>query len=96
MYHIFGYLNYITTNTVHQLIIKNVFNKGYLGVNLFFVLSGYLITYLLLTEKNNSGTINIKNFYIRRILRIWPLFYFVVLLGFFLFPLIPKFPANIK
>ncbi len=88
MYHIFGYLNYTTTNTVHQLIIKSVFNKGYFGVNLFFVLSGFLITYLLLIEKNNSGTINIKNFYIRRILRIWPLFYLALLLGFFLFPLI--------
>jgi len=47
---------------------------GY-GVSIFFALSGFLITYLLLQEKE-SGNINIKNFYIRRVLRIWPLYYF--------------------
>lgn len=45
------------------------------GVTLFFVISGFLITYLLLNERDNSGTINVKKFYIRRILRIWPLYY---------------------
>lgn len=44
------------------------------GVTMFFALSGFLITYLLL-EENKTGEINIKNFYIRRILRIWPLYY---------------------
>lgn len=44
---------------------------GYFGVIFFFVLSGFLITYLLLKEKERSQTIAIKNFYIRRILRIW-------------------------
>jgi len=59
---------------------------GGLGVTLFFVLSGYLITYLLLKEQANNTRINIKNFYIRRVLRIWPLYYFFVLLGFFVLP----------
>ena len=59
---------------------------GELGVRLFFVLSGFLITYLLLTEENNTGTISIKDFYIRRILRIWPLYYALVLLAFFVLP----------
>ncbi len=58
---------------------------GKLGVILFFVLSGFLITYLLLTEKKLGG-ISIKSFYIRRILRIWPLYYLIVLLGLFVFP----------
>lgn len=44
------------------------------GVTIFFALSGFLITYLLL-EENKTGEVNIKNFYIRRILRIWPLYY---------------------
>jgi len=52
---------------------------GSLGVTLFFVLSGFLITYLLLEEKKVSNTIKIRAFYIRRILRIWPLYYFVLL-----------------
>lgn len=59
---------------------------GKLGVILFFVLSGYLITYLLLVEKRVSGDISIKKFYIRRILRIWPLYYLIVILGIFVFP----------
>lgn len=46
---------------------------GY-GVTIFFTLSGFLITYLLLKEKE-VAKINIKNFYVRRILRIWPLYY---------------------
>jgi peptidoglycan/LPS O-acetylase OafA/YrhL len=59
---------------------------GGLGVTLFFVLSGFLITYLLLVEKNQSGTVSLRDFYVRRILRIWPLYYFVVLLAFFVIP----------
>lgn len=58
---------------------------GGLGVTLFFVLSGFLITYLLFAEQQQTGTIQIKNFYIRRILRIWPLYYLIVVLSFFLF-----------
>ncbi|MES2480132.1 MAG: acyltransferase [Bacteroidota bacterium] len=60
--------------------------NGNLGVNFFFVLSGFLITYLLLAEKQNFGNIKVGNFYIRRVLRIWPLFYFCVFFGFVLFP----------
>jgi peptidoglycan/LPS O-acetylase OafA/YrhL len=66
-----------------------VFNLGGLGVYFFFVLSGFLITYLLLKEKQRFGTVNVRNFYIRRILRIWPLYYFLIMLGFFVFPYIP-------
>lgn len=68
-------------------------NMGKLGVGLFFVLSGFLITYLLLNEKGRFGHINTRNFYVRRILRIWPLYVLIVLLAFFLFPHIPLFVA---
>lgn len=57
------------------------------GVPLFFVLSGFLITYLMLFEYEKKGTFNIKNFYVRRILRIWPVYYLVLVTGFILFPL---------
>jgi peptidoglycan/LPS O-acetylase OafA/YrhL len=53
------------------------------GVTIFFTLSGFLITYLLLKEFEITGTINMKKFYMRRILRIWPLYYlylFIVIL----------------
>ena len=62
------------------------FNLGGLGVYFFFVMSGFLITYLLIHEKEKTGTIKIKAFYIRRLLRIWPLYYFITLLAFFILP----------
>jgi len=68
-----------------------VYESGRIGVTLFFVLSGFLISYLLLAEKKVSGTISIRNFYIRRILRIWPLYYLVILLAFFVIPRIAFF-----
>lgn len=45
---------------------------GFIGVDIFFGLSGFLITTLLLREFDRSGTINLKNFYIRRALRLGP------------------------
>ncbi len=59
---------------------------GQIGVTLFFVLSGFLITYLLQSEKLSSGTISLRNFYTRRILRIWPLYFLIILLGFWIIP----------
>jgi peptidoglycan/LPS O-acetylase OafA/YrhL len=54
------------------------------GVPLFFILSSYLITELLLREHEKRGKIDVKAFYMRRILRIWPL-YFAFLLAVFIF-----------
>jgi peptidoglycan/LPS O-acetylase OafA/YrhL len=51
---------------------------GALGVDLFFVLSSYLITELLLRERRASGTLDIRAFYVRRALRIWPLYFFAL------------------
>jgi peptidoglycan/LPS O-acetylase OafA/YrhL len=48
---------------------------GHLGVTVFFVISGYLITTLLINEFNASGTISLKDFYARRALRILPAAY---------------------
>ena len=65
------------------------YQLGRLGVSLFFVLSGFLITYLLLAEKQKTGRIAIRKFYIRRVLRIWPLYFLVVGLGLVVWPLVP-------
>ncbi len=59
--------------------------SGHIGVVLFFVLSGFLITYLLVKEKEKAGKIAFKKFYIRRIFRIWPLYYLILLLSFLFF-----------
>lgn len=59
---------------------------GHLGVVLFFVLSGFLITYLLLTEEKITQNIDLKAFYVRRILRIWPLYFLIILSALFLLP----------
>jgi peptidoglycan/LPS O-acetylase OafA/YrhL len=57
---------------------------GGIGVQFFFVLSGFLITYLLVADKQARGQVQARNFFIRRSLRIWPLFYAGVLLAFLL------------
>lgn len=48
---------------------------GVYGLSLFFFLSSYLITELLIRERRNTGTVHLRWFYIRRVLRIWPLYY---------------------
>jgi len=63
---------------------------GRLAVTFFFVLSGFLITFLLLVEKETHGSIAVGKFYLRRILRIWPLYYLTV---FVVFVVLPRFPA---
>lgn len=54
-----------------NIVIKSLFS-GTTGVNIFFTISGFLITLILLKEKENTGSINILNFYIRRFLRLLP------------------------
>lgn len=85
----FGFENYWDNILIHNL--------GIIGVSFFFVLSGFLITYLMLVEKSKFGKISIKNFYIRRVLRIWPLYFLILILGFFILPnftSIPYFSEN--
>lgn len=57
-------------------IVAGIGALGAFGVDVFFVLSAYLITELLLREKALLGDLDLKSFYARRILRIWPLYFF--------------------
>jgi peptidoglycan/LPS O-acetylase OafA/YrhL len=67
-----------------------------LGVDFFFVISGFLITYLLFYEKRIFGKIEIKSFLLRRLLRIWPLYFLVLFfdLVYFFFTSYKSFDVN--
>jgi len=75
---------------LYHFLKRDVFGNGNIGVNFFFVLSGFLITFLLIEEKKLNGQINVKKFWIRRILRIWPLYFFCVFFGFVIFPVLKQ------
>jgi peptidoglycan/LPS O-acetylase OafA/YrhL len=55
-------------------------NFGWIGVDLFFVLSGYLVSSLIFTEYQKNGKVNITRFFIRRGFKIYPLFFFFLML----------------
>ena len=78
--------------------LYNLFLLGDFGVPVFFLLSAFLITELLFRENDRVGTIHVGAFYMRRILRIWPLYFAVffglVVLGHFLRGAGPRDPAS--
>lgn len=78
--HITNMLNWFgLENRVNNEVYNYKF--GEFGVTIFFTLSGFLITFLILKEKEAIGTVKIKDFYIRRILRIWPLYYLILIIS---------------
>ena len=88
MCHIFT-SNYNHINSSNVVIgLRRFFANGILGVNFFFVLSGFLITYILLTEQRTYGKVHVLQFWLRRALRIWPLYFACVLFGFLIFPML--------
>jgi len=70
-------------------VIAGIGATGAFGVSLFFVLSSYLITELLLREKDLIGALDVRSFYIRRILRIWPLYFAFLALAVILQWIVP-------
>ena len=66
----------------------DTFIYGYLGVDLFFVLSSFLLTYLALKEIESTKSFSQKNFFVRRVLRIFPLYFLVVIALTILLPIL--------
>ncbi|MBA3970636.1 MAG: acyltransferase [Bacteroidetes bacterium] len=84
--HTTGSLGYNNNSETFGYFRSHFLWNGDLGVSFFFVLSGFLITFLLLKEKELSGKINIPHFYLRRVLRIWPLYFLIVALCLLVLP----------
>ncbi|MBK9801123.1 MAG: acyltransferase [Bacteroidetes bacterium] len=66
------------SNTAVYRFIENHMKVGILGLDYFFVLSSFLITWVILEEYSNTGIFSFKNYFIRRSLRIWPLYFLIV------------------
>jgi peptidoglycan/LPS O-acetylase OafA/YrhL len=86
LFHFVG--NVSPTNWIERVVV-GVTNYGSYGVELFFVLSGFLITGILFDARDKPNFF--RNFYMRRVLRIFPLYYGVLALVFFVAPLIAIF-----
>jgi peptidoglycan/LPS O-acetylase OafA/YrhL len=74
-----------------EALMHQVASYGALGVDLFFVLSGFLITGILYESRQRPAYF--KNFYIRRVLRIFPLYYAVLFLGLVVLPRFVSIPS---
>lgn len=79
----------IASNKVYSTVREIATLYGF-GVPVFFVLSGFLITFLMIKERENQ-VFTIKKFYIKRVLRIWPVYFIVLIFGFVIFPLLQQF-----
>lgn len=62
--------------------------SGWIGVDLFFTLSAFLFTRLLIEEHRKTGKINLKKFYIRRIFRIWPIYFIFIIISVLIFAMV--------
>jgi Predicted acyltransferases len=68
----------VLNHSVHDIVLPFAMH----ALKLFFTLSGFLITYLILEEKERTGKLNLKHFFIRRILKIVPLCYLMILFAY--------------
>ena len=79
------------------ILTRPLHDNGWIGVQVFFVLSGFLITTLLLRERERFGRVDLKAFWVRRALRIWPLYYLIVAIGFGVIPWVrPGFSPTLR
>jgi peptidoglycan/LPS O-acetylase OafA/YrhL len=84
-------LRFIAFLAVYLFHTSPDFKYGYLGVDFFFVLSSFLLTYLALNEFKETGKFSRLNFFIRRALRIFPLYYLIIIFSFLILPPVVNF-----
>ncbi len=92
--HVFFSNNPEVIHSGAYLFVQNHLQLGLLGLDYFFVLSGFLITWIILEEAARRDTFSLYNFYVRRSLRIFPLYFAVVLSGFILVFLLRLLPGQ--
>ena len=90
----FHWMDYVPVDPVKEPFLHTICTIGAFGVPLFFLLSSFLITELLLRELQKTNKIQILSFYKRRILRIWPLYFLVLLILFILGKFLPDISTN--
>jgi peptidoglycan/LPS O-acetylase OafA/YrhL len=83
---VFVHHAYEPTGVLPGPLDRLLFHSGGMAVSFFFVLSGFLITYLILREIERTGRLDVPAFYMRRCLRIWPLYYALVFFGLVVYP----------
>jgi peptidoglycan/LPS O-acetylase OafA/YrhL len=76
--HVFFTNNPEIKSTIAYQFIENHLRVGILGLDYFFVLSSFLITWVILEEYERNASFSFKNYFVRRSLRIWPLYFLVV------------------
>lgn len=84
---IFSHCPQVLESSLYNTIwhINQLSRVGYIALDIFFVMSGFFITRLLLRERAKTGRISFRDFYIRRVLRIFPVYYLTVIACLFLF-----------
>jgi len=69
---------------------QRVVNGSWVGVDIFFVLSGFLIGRILMRSHVRTGTLEFRNFFLRRTFRVFPAYYLVLTFGLFVFARLPN------
>lgn len=80
--------NAILQSDVYQSVKNYVYIFGKTGFSFAFVLSSYINTWVILEERQHAGRFKPWLYYVRRAIRIWPLYFFVLFIGFVLLPLV--------
>ena len=79
------FLAFLLVFVHHSSLFSKLRTNGWIGVDLFFVLSSFLFTKLLIAEYYKTNTISFKKFYLRRIFRIWPIYFLFIGFSFTLY-----------